>query len=833
MASAAFDTATVRVEHSVTPCFHCGLPVADPTEFTLRVGSAQTPEHERQEQSFCCVGCQAVTAMIYEGGLGQFYRFRTRVNQKVDAGAAPSDKYDFSLYDQDDLQADFVQREATQRTASLLLDGITCAACVWLIERHLSAQPGVLKVRVNGLNHRCELSWDASAQCLSQLMQALAAIGYQPQPFTPDARERQLRQQHQTVLMRLGVAGFGMMQVGMTAIALYAGALQGMDAHWQQLLRWLSLLVATPVVLYAAQPFWSAAWRSLRQRRLTMDVSVSTAIILAYVASAWATLSGSGEVYFDSVAMFTFFLLLGRYAEMRLRRRNQSLLGVTTALLPRVVERLDRQYDSQKQDSQTPQAQKIPLSQLAAGDRVRLYAGDTIPCDGRVCEGDSRVVEALLTGEAEPVVKGPGDAVIAGTLNTQGVLIVEVTAVGKQTRLSTIERLVQQAQQHKPRLQQLADKIAAYFVAVVLLAAAAVFIIWQAIRPEDAFWISLSVLVVSCPCALSLATPTALTAAVAALRRRGLLVVTSHVIETLPAIEQIIFDKTGTLTQGQPSVKQVLLLEQGIEQGLDAAAVLALAAALETGNRHPIAQAFTAYDAGYQVSRQLLQTGAGVSGVIGGHVYALGKPAFVVDGGALIDRPTTAGQWLLLAKNARPLAWIALQDSLRSSAVEAVTALQQQGQSLEILSGDQPAVVAAIAEQLGGLAYHSDQSPEDKLALVRQRQQQRPVLMVGDGINDMPVLAGADVSIAMESATDLARTSADAVLLRGDLTIVPAARALSLRARRTIKQNLGWALAYNTLALPLAACGFIPPYLAAIGMSLSSLIVIANALRLR
>jgi Cu2+-exporting ATPase len=812
-------------EGDYASCYHCGLPVVDPVQFTFFI--------QDKSHSFCCAGCQAVASLIHESGLDQFYQYRSRLNQKVSERAV-----DYRYYDRGDIQQPFVVDNGDQqKTAYLLLDGITCAACVWLIEHSLGSISGVSNVTVNAATHQCIIRWHNEQQMLSVLMQRLAALGYRPQPFTRQQQQQQQQQQQRSMLLRMGFAGFAMMQVGMVAVALYAGALQGIDAQWVQLLRWVSLLVASPVVLFSAQPFWMAAWRCLKplfagnKTHLTMDVPVSLAIILAYLASAWATITQSGEVYFDSIAMFTFFLLLGRYLEMRLRYRNQQQLGVLTELLPMTVNRV-----ISNPASNDVLTEVVALTAVKQGDRLRVITGDTIPCDGLVVDGVSAVVEALLTGESEALNKTVGDKVIAGTVNTEGTLVIEVTATGDSTRLSTINRLVKDAEQEKPLAQQIADRVASYFVLAVLLVSVLVFWLWYNIDPSAALWVTLSVLVVTCPCALSLATPTALTAAVAVMQRKGLLILKSHVIEALTTIDTIVFDKTGTLTIGQPKVTKVVVVDEQV----DAAEALIIAASLEQGSSHPIATAFSDVRQRRVVDHLTVVTASGVSGMIAGSSYRLGKPAFALEMSTKktvhkkdeLAPPASTGQWLLLSKNRQALAWIALNDPLRSSAVEAIATLRSQGLRLEILSGDSDSAVSAVATELG-VAYLAEQTPEQKFSYVcAQQKQQHRLLMVGDGINDVPVLTRADVSIAMDSATDFARTRADSILLANKLMVLPQVIAFAHKAKAIIRQNIIWAIAYNALALPLAAFGYIPPYLAAIGMSLSSLVVLVNAMRL-
>jgi Cu2+-exporting ATPase len=807
------STSSSTSSKSLTECYHCGLTVQDKKEFVTEIAQLK--------QSFCCAGCQAVAALIHQGGLDQFYKYRSALNKKSDERVN-----DYAIFDNKEVQESFVvASENDTTTADLLLDGITCAACVWLIEKYLLSFDGVKKVSVNVVTHQCTLVWNTNSQALSFLMRALEQIGYRPQPFTQKKQQQQQQNQQRRLLLRLGLAGFGMMQVGMVAVALYAGEFQGIDSNLEQLLRWLSLLVATPIVLFSAQPFWMSAWRSLQRRHLTMDVPVSLAIILAYCASFWATVAASGEVYFDSIAMFTFFLLLGRYLEIRLRYRNQQLTGMAAQLLPISVTCVqDETNESQ-----------IPLGELQIGHQVRISNGDTIPCDGRVISGKSSVVESLLTGEVKPVTKVAGDRVIAGTVNTDGTLIVEATAVGSRTRLSMISQLVQQAEHAKPAMQMLADRVASYFVATVLLSSALVFTYWWNVEPSSALWVTLSVLVVTCPCALSLATPTALTASVAMMRKMGLLVLKSHVIETLTHIDKVIFDKTGTLTHGEPVIMAVkLVLANKPDIVIDEDTVLSIAASLEKGSSHPIARAFDHIANRFIVANQETFTGEGVCGDINGDHYRLGKPVFatLTNKNPSNSKPDEkAGQWLLLTKNGCELAWISLSDQLRDSAINCVAQLKLKGIQSEVLSGDNYALVKSVADKLA-VDFHAAQMPEDKLNYVKSQQKKYRLMMVGDGINDVPVMAGADLSIAMDSATDFARTHADSVLLHNDLTLLPKIITLAEKTKKIIRQNITWAIAYNLSALPLAAMGYLPPYLAAIGMSASSLIVLLNALRL-
>ena len=804
-------------------CYHCGLPVPAGADFSVTI--------EGEPRAMCCPGCQAVAGAIVAGGLENFYRYRTENNVRPE----PTDEQ-WQIYDLPEVQSEFVlELEPDLSRASLLLEGITCAACSWLIEQQMARFASVKSLSVDVTSHRCNLNWNPKEQPLSELMAALAAIGYRPRPATDTEQRQAAQRDNRLALMRLGVAGFGMMQAGMVSVGLYTGAAD----EWQLFLRWLSFLLTTPVVLFSARPFFQTAWRSLRAGQLVMDVPVALAIGLAYTASAWATITDGGEVYFDSVAMFTFFLLVGRYLEMRSRHRNRLAYGNLAQLLPLSAHRLEPEGE-----------RSVPVTSLRLGDRVRVRSGETFPCDGRVVSGQSEVVEALLTGESQPQPKGPDDLVVGGTLNSASALELEVTAVGADTQVSAVERLVARAERDKPRQQALADQVARYFVGAVLLIFVLVFAAWYIQAPERAFWVAISVLVVTCPCALALAMPTALTAATAQLRRQGLLIARGHVLETLTRVDRVLFDKTGTLTQGRFSLEEVQMLETGEGETLDRDTLdrdtlLAIAAALEAPARHPIADAFAPWRGRKRAQQTRQATAQGVEGLVGGRWYRLGRPDFAAglyhnsqtDSNSQTVAPQTPdkeGFWLLLAGQQGPLAWLRLEDRPRPGAAELVAFLKKRGIAVELLSGDPSGAVARLASELGIDEYTAGALPEQKLARLQAHQAQgERVLMLGDGINDVPVLAAADLSVAMASASDLAQTRADALLLNENLLALARAFELAGQTRTVIKQNLGLSLGYNLSALPLAALGFVPPWLAAIGMTSSSLVVILNALRLQ
>lgn len=794
-------------------CYHCGLPVPPASYYPVDIQGTEKP--------MCCPGCQAVAMAIVDGGLESFYQFRTANNDRPELAGQASQRWD--IYDLPEVQAEFViPFDDKLKQANLLLEGISCAACSWLIETHLKKNPAIQSVAVNLSTHRCAVVWDAQYP-LSQIFQSLVSIGYLPRPATDDHQQQLIKKENRIALFRIGVAGFGTMQAMMVAVGMYTGATD----FWLDFLRWLSMLVATPVVFFSAWPFFQSAWRSMQMRHLVMDVPVALAIGLAYSASVWATISGTGEVYFESVSMFTLFLLVGRYVELRARHRNRLAFGNLAQLMPLTA-------CCVREENGCEVEQSMPIKTLKLGDLILVKAGETFPCDGRVLAGESAVVEALLTGESRPVSKKPGDMVIAGTLNNHSPLKVEVTALGAATQLSAIERLATQAADEKPQQVLVADRIARFFIARLLIVCSAVFAFWLWYRPEQALWVTLSVLVVTCPCALALAMPAALSAATANLRKRGFLVARGHVIEALNGVNRVIFDKTGTLTKGKFAVEQVKLFSR-VDVSNDQ--ILGFAAALEAGSNHPLAAAFQRWQDKYKAEDVKQITAAGVEGRIEGVIYRLGTAEFVVeplvDSSASLALPDALHTWLLLANEQMPLAWIALVDEVRPDAAALIQRLKARGIAVELLSGDQSGAVAQLAQQLGIDDYIAGAKPGDKLSHLSQRQAAGDkVLMIGDGINDVPVLAGANVSVAMASASDLAQTRADSVLLNDRIEVIADALEIAQRTKSIITQNLRFSLVYNLLALPLAAAGMIPPWLAAIGMTASSLIVIFNALRL-
>ena len=792
-----------------TPCYHCGLPVPAGSQFRADVLG--------QTREMCCPGCQAVAEAIVAGGLEHYYSHRSEnaANPQALPAALPDE---LALFDRSDVQQPFVQHEGELSETQLLIEGISCAACGWLIEKHLRGVPGVAEAHLNLSNHRLQVRWQDSQIPLSQILAELRRIGYAAHPWRADEAAERLAAENRRRMRELGVAGLLWMQVMMATMATWPEFNIDLSPELDKILRWTSLFLTTPIVFYCCGQFFRGALRDLRTRHLTMDVSVSLAIGGAYVAGIWSTITGQGELYFDAVGMFALFLLAGRYLERRARERTAAATAQLVKLLPASCLRLD----------DSGQSQRILLSELREGEQVLVQPGSLIPADGRIRAGQSSVDESLLTGEYLPLPRGIGDSVTAGTLNVEGPLTVEVQALGDATRLSAIVRLLERAQSEKPRLAEIADRVSQWFLLFILVAAAVVGFAWWEIDSSRAFWVVLALLVATCPCALALATPTALTTATGTLHKLGMLLTRGHVLEGLNQIDTLVLDKTGTLTEGRLTLKAIHPLRD-----LDEGDCLALAAALENRSEHPIARAFSqAPRAAESVDSY---PGQGLQGSVDGRLLRIGEASFVcaLSGQAVPAIASEHGQWLLLGDEQGPLAWFVLDDRLREDAPALIAAARARGWHIHLLSGDSSPMVGEVARLLGIEDARGGLTPDAKLAVLKQLHSEgRRVLMLGDGVNDVPVLAAADISVAMGSASDLAKTSADAVLLSNRLSSLVDGLKLAKRTRRIIIENLAWATLYNGLVLPFAALGWITPIWAAVGMSLSSLLVVLNALRL-
>jgi len=782
----------------------------------------------------CCIGCCAVAEMFEAQGLSDWY-LRREGSTGFKAADLPDVRERVAYLETPALEEGFVESSVNGISkASLLVEGLVCAACVWVIERHLGELDGVRAVRISLASRRAHVEWETGRLDLRDVILRLAEIGFAARPDRPGGGAELERVENRSALIRLGVSGLGAMNVMTYSVALYAGAFDGMSASTIGLMRWMGLIVATPVVLVSARPFFRAAWREIRLLAPGMDVPVSLAIGGAYLVSLYATWTGTGEVYFDSVCMFTFFLSVGRTLEMRIRHRSSSLTRSMIDATPLIARR-------EGEDGE----RVIPAYALVVGDLFRVRPGEALPADGVVLEGRSAVEEALLTGEPWPRTVSEGAAVIAGSINVESAILVEATRVGEATTMASIVALIERAESERPPIAKMADRVAGYFVTGVLGVALLNWVVWHFLDPDRAIWTTLAVLVATCPCALSLATPTALAAATHALAKAGLVITSGRVLEGLSSADRFIFDKTGTLTRGHPTLARVIAVRNHSESEM-----LSLARRLERDSEHPYARALVQDEGAAPMPRESNGAtiraipGFGMEGAFEGSHYRIGRPEWasaLPSASSDSSRPSrievpeksASLAWVLLADEAGPLAWFGLEDPIRLDAASAIKVLRERGLALEMLSGDPSPFAARIADRLGLDVAVAAATPEGKVERVRALQAKgERVVVVGDGVNDGPFLQAGDVSIAMGSGCDLSRMGADGVLMRDELSLLPRAVAWSGRVRQILFQNFGWAITYNLMALPLAVSGQLPPWLAALGMSTSSLVVVLNALRL-
>jgi Cu2+-exporting ATPase len=802
-------------------CFHCGLPLPKKESFCATVDG-----HERD---FCCLGCQSVCQAIYDAGLEGFYQ---RTPEGTLLAPPPEPPRDARVYDIDEVQEEFVTELGEERQINLLVEGIHCAACVWLIERTLGRVKGVLSASVNLANKRLLVRWDNRRVKLSEIIRRLADIGYSAVPFDPDTAEGAINRHNRALLFRMAFAGFTMMNLLWVSIALYSGADRG---EYRTLFQWVGFALATPTLLYSGFPFLRGAWQGLRHLHLSMDLPIAIGATVTYLYSTYVTISGSTahEVYFDTVVNFLFVILVGRYLEAISKRQAVSSTQRLLDLQPKVATVLAGSGEK-----------VVPIRAVKPGDRVLVRAGDKVPVDGTVLEGRSSVDESMLTGEPLPVSKTAGDAVSAGTVNTHSALTLRVQQTLNDTALGRIIRLVEEAQASKAPIQCTADRIVPWFVATTLFLAAITFAWWVRSDFEVALMAATAVLIITCPCAFGLATPMAIAVASGLGARNGVLVKNGAVLETLSDITHFVFDKTGTLTEGRMQVREVAAVP-----GFEAEELLAAVAPAERYSEHAIARAVVEYAAKRGAAAEASTSGfdsvpgQGVRAQVDGRAVLAGTADWlrsndVEPAGELEERrralESDGYTCIHVAVDGRPAGFIALADQLRPDAAELVRSLRAEGLRLTLLSGDRSRVAEAIGRQLGGMEVIAEVLPADKDQVIGELQRRGDrVAMVGDGVNDAPALTRADVGIAVGSGTDVSVESADIVLMSDELDKVRLAAMLSRRTLRTIRQNIGISVVYNVIMVPLAMMAFVTPLVAAVSMPISSLAVIGNAARIR
>ncbi|MFK7732749.1 MAG: heavy metal translocating P-type ATPase [Pseudomonadales bacterium] len=798
----------------MSSCYHCAQELASNANWQIEENDAI--------RAFCCPACMVVYQCIHTDGLAQYYVRRS------EPAATPVDSFGSTDYrDYDDLldALDFVNHEGNCYTANLLVSDLRCSACAWLLESVLTRLPGVQAVTISLYQKRLSISWCNDQLKLSDIMKCAGDYAYPTEPWTEFARNRAQTATREQLQRRLGVAGLLMMQVGMMSIALYAGNWQGMESGTQVLLRTASLLLTVVSLCYCAVPFLSGGIRAVRHLQPTMDVPISIALVTAFAYSAYGTAFDLAHVYFDTVCMFVFFLLLSRYVEARSR---DVLRSSNASLLPAVAQRrVDRAGSSAATEYGS---EYVLVSELHIGDQVLCKPGDVAASDGWLIEGDSAFDESAFSGESDPVRKTVGDRVLAGSCNLEQRVWYQVSCPAHSSSITQIDELAESVRDSKPVYMQLIDRVSPWFTACVLILASITFAVWWSSGLEVALLACLAVLIISCPCALALATPVALTAAQVRARGAGVIPMSSRFLSSLPKVTDVVFDKTGTLGETRLSVSVFAAV------GLSNEDALQIAASLQQVASHPLAMSFVqANDSALLVIDEPRQhSGEGVSGELDGVLFRLGKPVWASQ--ILPDSECATSQLAhtMLCSSSGVQVCFAVKEQLRDDAVQTCKALQANGYRLHLFSGDNEQKVKAAAQSLGIENAHFAMRPQDKVdAIIKIREAGGVSLMIGDGVNDAPVLSAADVSIAMLHAADISKSRADAVLLSERLMALPEMLDLGAETRKIVRQNITWAVSYNGLSIPFAMLGLVPPWAAAIGMSLSSLLVIANALRLR
>ena len=803
-----------------TSCFHCGLPVDNNNRVEKVI--------QETGRQFCCHGCSSVCEMIYESGLEGFYQ-RTPDGQLL--APPPEPPQETQLYDIDEIQSEFVHELGNARDMHLIVEGIHCSACVWLIERSLAKLPGIIDVKVNLANKRLFVRWDNTQNKISSIIEHLGNIGYSATPFNPETAEGAIKKQNRALLLRMAFAAFSMMNLLWISIALYSGADEG---EYKSLFQWVGFMLATPTLLYSGWPFLKGAYTGLKHLNLTMDVPIAIGASATYSYSVYVTLSQTnvGEVYFDTVVNFIFVILVGRFLEAKSKRHAVAATQRLMDLQPRVANVL--------RDNQT---HIVPIRAIKKDEIIIIKSGEKVPVDGIIMSGTSSIDEALLSGESVPVKKQTGDILSAGTINIENPLTVKVTATLRNTSLGKIISLVEEAQASKAPIQCVADMIVPWFVAITLILASLTFAYWLSDGIEYALLAATSVLIITCPCAFGLATPMSIAVASGLAARNGLLIKNGAVLEYLSGVRHFVFDKTGTLTEGKMRVKEIITDEDKIS-------ILKKVSHLESLSEHSIASAIITHAEDNNISPDSLKIknfinnpGLGIQGELDQQIVMAGNSKLLENNHITLEqhyldlaaeREHKGISCVHIAINNKHCGFIAIADQLRTDAVKLINNLRNANIELTLLSGDKQAVAESIADELGGMNVIAEVLPGEKDKVIQDLQKKgQHVAMIGDGINDAPALIRADVGIAIGSGTDVSMESADIVLLSNELDKIRLATDLSNRTLRTIRQNITMSIVYNIIMVPLAMMAFITPLFAAIAMPVSSLAVIGNASRIR
>ena len=776
----------------------------------------------------CCPGCVAVAEVIHESGLESYYKKRTANPRPIDEARSGYPVVHPELLDDDIVQSAFVRKvKNNECEAEFVIGEIHCPACVWLIENKTKKLNGVSEVGLNYSTHRLYVQWRSNQLKLSEIVRTIQNLGYSVSPYDPSSYEAHVQAQRKRLMRRMGIAGLLGMQVMILAVAMYFGNWSGIEIQFEQLFERFSLLLTIPILFYCATPIFRGAARDLRAGVATMDVPVALGLLLAFVGSLYATIAGSGDVYYDSIAMFVFLQLVSRFFEQSAQKRMSDSVRQLNSSAPAYASRLANPNDLQS-------ATIIPIARLNVGDYVVVRPGERVPADGVIIDGTTEVDESVVTGESYPLPRSKGEAIIGGSSNVSNLIVVQISQVGKDTVLASIQRLLERARQSRPKMAGITDKIAAMFSITVVLIATCIALFWFMQGNPEWLAYTISVLVVACPCALSLAAPTALTVAVRRLAKIGILTTRANAIQSLARSDTFVFDKTGTLTTGKLALVEIETVGRNNRE-----LCLQIAAGLSSGSEHPISSALhhASTELNLPSASELNNLpGAGVHGVVSGQKYFLGSEKFVKEY-ANVDADTSLvdefGPSAMLATDNQLLCIFKFRDSLRTHAKHAISALQEDNIITMLVTGDREAEGNRIARSTGIKQVFANCTPNDKLQMIRALQNEgQCITMVGDGINDAPVLAVANSSVASTSASYAVKVNSDFVLTSGNLMSLSAANKVAKQTLLVARQNIVWAIGYNLIGISLASAGLVPPFAAAIGMSVSSLVVLYNSLRL-
>lgn len=794
-------------------CFHCGARIP--------AGLLIEKQVEGETLRFCCKGCLGAYLLITGAGLSSFYRRRDTEEAGVGSSAYQAGFDDAAL-------APFVRHRGHLDSIDLIIDGIRCAACVWLNETFIGRLDGVEQVRVNYATNRASIVYDPARTTAATLFARVSELGYLPRPYTSSAAQESADREQRDLLIRFGTAFFLTMQLMAYSFALYAGYFQGIDPEIKYILQLFSLLVTAPVIFYSGRPFLSGAWRGLKNSVPNMDLLIVIGALSSFLYSIYATFNG-GEVYFETAAMIITLILAGRLLENYAKRRacsgTERLLGLTVGTAVRIT------GDNQEQ---------VAIADIRSGDILLVGAGERFPVDGRIVEGSTDVDESPATGEPLPVLKQTGDRLIAGSINLTGTVRIICDHPAADSFVARVARLVEEAQSRRAPIQGVADRVASLFVPCVLLLGLSTFFWHYQLLDnplETALMTSLAVVLIACPCAMGLATPTAIVAGTGAAAAAGVIFKGGDILERLSRITVALFDKTGTVTCGTPQVEEI-----APAPGIDPLELLTLAASVESGSLHPIARAImdqAARSGAAQRSASALRTvaGGGVSGMVEERPVLVGNERFLRECGVpelpQNRPPSPGGTMVLVACDGQYAGSIMLSDQLRDEACGVIAYFRDQKVRCLLLSGDRQETVRFTVDALGLEGGIGELTPAEKTVQVEQlRVSGETVLMAGDGINDAPALSAADVGCAIAGGTDIAIETSDLVLARPNLSPLVTAHTIARRTMAIVRQNLGWAFIYNLVGIPLAMSGLLTPIYAAAAMALSSLCVVGNSLRL-